>query len=484
MICLPLSAETNRDLKNLLIQAESQPADVLELRLDFLKETPDFSLLLPAHVPVVVSCRSKADGGFFSGNETERRNILAAAAAAGCEYLEVEAVDLAAVVPHKKRATVIVCMHDFQSTPDDLEQRLDALASLPADWVKFAVTHRKPADALRVLENIRRMTKPCIGVAMGEGGLVTRILGPAYGSPFTYANRDAGFEAAPGVPTAGDLAHIYRVAEISPDTKVYGLIGNPIAQSRGYRIMNRAFAHSDVDAVYIPFMCEDAREFLGVFAGAVNLRGLSVTLPHKVAAMKWADERTMNAQRIGSANTLTLTDDGWRANNTDLPAAFESVKAVVDKLGLNLTGADALVLGAGGTTPAVGLALSLLGCKITLAARNPEAAWRIAAALDWEVEDLPTAVKSNWRVVANTTPVGMFPNPDESLFPADNWRPDMLAFDVVYNPPQTKFLRDAAAAGAVTVDGVEMFLRQAGEQFRLWTGKEMPRISALTWGRR
>lgn len=482
MICLPLSAESNIELAKLIIQSETQPADVLELRLDFLKEPPDFPLLIPAHLPIIVSCRSRNDGGFFAGNEIERRQILMDAAAAGCDYLEVEAIDVKAIEPHKKQAKIIACLHDFHGVPDDLEDRVKKLAALPSDWVKFAVTYRRPADCLRVLGAIKKSEKPCIGIAMGEGGLVTRILGPAVGSPLTYANRDPGFEAAPGSPTAGDLARIYRVNEITTKTKVYGIIGNPIAQSRRYRIMNRAFDYLGIDAVYIPFMCENVTEFLNTMVDPLNIQGLSVTIPHKMAAYKWADHHTVNAKRLASTNTLTRTDEGWRANNSDLSASFESIKSVVDNLGLNLTGAEALVLGAGGTTAAVASALSLVGCKITLAARSPDMAWRIASPMDWDVEDLETAVHMKWNVVANTTSVGMIPNTDESLFPPENWHEGMMAVEVVFNPVRTKFLREAAAAGAITVDGVEMFVRQAAEQFRLWTGREMPKLSTLTWG--
>lgn len=486
MICLPLSAESNVQLADLIRQSRSQPADILELRLDFLKEAPDFSQLLPeAHLPTIVSCRSRADGGFFEGTEIERRNILKEAAAAGSAYIEAEAVDVNAVQPHKKKSTLIVCMHDFHGTPQDIEQRVGKLAAMPADWVKFVVTHRRPADSLKVLEIIGKAEKPTIGVAMGEGGLLTRILGPAWGSPVTYANRDPGFIAAPGNPTAADLAKIYRVAGITRETKIYGLMGNPIAQSRRYRIMNRAFDYLGIDAVYIPFWCENANEFLDTATDELNIHGLSVTIPHKMTAYRWARHHSVNAKRLGSTNTLSLKDDGWYANNSDLPASFESIKYVVDNTGLNLTGTEALVLGAGGTTAAVATALSLLGCKITLAARNPEAAWRMASPMEWEVEDLETAVRSNhWQVVANTTSVGMVPNPDASLYPAANWREGMLAVEVVFNPAQTRFLKEAAAAGATTVDGVDMFVRQAAEQFRLWTGHDMPKLSTLTWGSR
>ncbi|MDR1744893.1 MAG: type I 3-dehydroquinate dehydratase, partial [Planctomycetota bacterium] len=417
--------------------------------------------------------------------DADRRAILLRAADSGCAYIDVETADIPFIAGKTPRSTLIVSMHDFAGTPENLIERVRELAALPADWVKFAVTHRHPADSVRVLDAIQKCPKPCIGIAMGEGGLMTRVLGPAYGSRVTFGSLDAGSASAPGQPTAMDLATIYRVRDITRETRVYGLLGNPVAQSGGYRLHNRAFERLGFDGVYIPFLAESAEEFLDAIPGAINLHGLSVTIPHKPAALRWATRRSETAERIEAANTLSRTSAGWRADNTDMPGIFESVKSAADGMGMNLTGTDALILGAGGTTRAAGMALSLLGCRITLSARNPEKAWQIASRMGWEVEGLSAAVRAtSWTAVANTTPVGMYPNAGESLFPAENWRPDMLAFDAVHNPRQTRFLMDAALAGAATVDGVELFMRQAAEQFRLWTGRTMPRISSLTWGGR
>ncbi len=486
MICIPLAAETNAELRTLVTQAETRPVDLLELRLDSLREPPDVEgLAAHARLPLILTCRSPRDGGGFDGSDAERRAILLRAAESGCAYIDVETIDLPFIAGKTPRSTLIVSMHDFEGTPDNLADRVRELAALPADWVKFAVTHRRPVDSVRVLEAIRQCPKPCIGIAMGEGGLMTRVLGPAYGSRVTFGSLDAGRASAPGQPTADELAEIYRVRDITRETRVYGLLGNPVAQSSGYRLHNRAFERLGFDGVYIPFLAESAEDFLDAIPDAINLHGLSVTIPHKPTALRWAARRSETSERIEAANTLSRAESGWRADNTDMPGIFESVKSVADAAGMNLTGSEALILGAGGTTRAAGMALSLLGCRITLSSRNPEKAWHIASRMGWEVEGMSAAVRgAGWRVVANTTPVGMYPNAGESLFPADNWRPDMLAFDAVHNPRQTRFLMDAALAGAATVDGVELFMRQAAEQFRLWTGRAMPRISSLTWGAR
>lgn len=481
MICISLTAQSNKEMVKLLAQASGEPADLHEIRMDDVREPVAVEELVAISTrPVVACCRSRQSGGKFDGSAAERRDLLVRAARAGARCIDAEAVDVPYIVDKVKPAILMASMYDTVGTPENLASQIKDLATLPADWVKFSVTHRRPIDSVRVFEALRAAPKPCVGTAMGDGGLMTRVLGLAYGSEMVYASLEPGYESAPGQPTARDYSRVYRVKELTTDTPVYGLLGNPVAHSRSFRLHNRAFAKLGLDAVYIPFRTESAEEFFDAIPPVIRLRGLSVTMPHKPAALRWADYASESAQRIGTANTLTRTKKGWRADNTDCAGAFESIKDAVANARINLTNAEALVLGAGGTTRAVGLALTLLGCRVTVAARNPEQAWRAASQMDWEVAEWEEAPYGSWRVVANTTPVGMYPNMDETPFPASGWKAGMLAFDAVHNPQETRFLRDAAAAGALTVDGVEMFLRQTQEQFRMWTGEAMPKISSLT----
>ena len=345
--------------------------------------------------------------------------------------------------------------------------------------MKFAVAAVRPSDNLRVFAAIASCPKPCVGIAMGEAGLMSRVLGPAYGSRMTFGSLESGRESAPGQPTARDLAELYRVNSLTRKTAVYGLLGNPVSQSPGYRIHNRAFRELGLDAVYIPFLCENVREFLDSVPSAVNVRGLSVTMPHKRAALDWASVRSEAARSIGAANTLTLGPDGWRADNTDCLAVFEAVKARIEQAGTAVTGGRALVLGAGGTTRAIGVAMAMLGCRVAVAARDAAKAAALAGEMGWGAVLWDEVAEGPWRVVANSTPIGMVPHMDATPFPVSGWRHGMLAFDAVHNPAETRFLREAAAAGALAVGGGDMFIRQAAGQFRLWTGQGMPGAEKL-----
>ncbi len=477
MICISLEAQTNKEMLKRLEQAASEPGDLHETRLDAITEPVEAELVVKSSSrPVVAGCLSREAGGNFDGTAAERREILLRAARAGAAYIKAEAADVHFLAGKVGGAVLIAALADKTCTPANLFQLVNSLAALPADWVGFATTHRRMEDSVRVLEAISQSPKPCFGVATGEGGLVTRILGLACGAQFVYADLEpSGREASPGLPCARDLARLYRVKELTRETPVYGLLGNPVSQSRSFRLHNRAFAKLGLDAVHIPFQSPSAEDFLGIMPEAINLRGLSVTMPHKPAALEWADGASEFARRIGAANTLALTEKGWFASNTDCSGAFESVKDATFAAGVNLTGKHALVLGAGGTTRAVGLALTLLGCRVTVSARNLNKAWDIAGQMGWEAEEWDEAPHGNWELVANTTPVGMYPDLEETPFPSSLWREGMVAFDAIHNPQETRFLRDAAAAGCLIIDGVDMYLRHAADQFHAWTGETMPK---------
>ncbi len=475
MICCSLDAPANGALLRQLAQAAGEPCDVHALPLGLMTEAPAVERLVAASSrPVLAGCLSREAGGFFGGTAPERRELLLRAARAGAAYIVAEPADIPHLAGEVKPAVLVAALVDRAGTPEGLDQALRVLARLPCDWVSFTVTPRRMADAVRALGAFSACGKPCFGASTGEEGLVTRVLGLAYGSRIVTGRLD-GEAGGAALPTVRDLDRLYRVKELTRDTPVYGLLGSRVAHSQTFRLHNRAFAKLGIDAVSIPFRSESAEDFLSAIPGALNLRGFAVTTPHKPAALAWADEANGFARRIGAANILTLTErDAWHAENTDCPDAFESMNETLTAAGVNLTGRHALVLGAGGTTRAAGVALTLLGCRVTVSARDGEAAWGVAEEMGWDVEDWDEAPLGNWDLVANTTPVGMYPDVDETPYPPGCWKKGMIAFDAVHNPRETRFLRDAAAAGCLTVDGMGMYRRNVEKQFRMWTGREMP----------
>lgn len=475
MICVSLSATDNASMFEQMQLAAQQPVAVYALRLDTMREDPEVErLVTAADRPVCVACRSRTEGGEFDGDFEKRRSILLRAVKAGAAYIEAEPGDVRALAPHKGEAILIAAFRDLRRTPPDLEKHLCELARLPADWISFAVTVRHPGDNLVIFEAIAASPKPCIGIGLGEEGSITRILGPALGSKMTYGELEREPDSSPALPTVRELAEVYRVGEIGESTHVYGVLGFPLGCCRAPELFNRGFQELGLDAVYVPFQTQSAENFFNTIPQGIYLKGLSVATPHKLAALAWADSASEAARRIGAANTLTLRPDGWRADNMECLVLFDALKRATDAAGITLTNAPALVMGSGATARAIGVAFTLLGCRVTVAGRLEDRTKRLAYDMNWEAENWKDAGYGAWQAVGNGTPVGMAPDVDATPFPSDAWRPGMFAFDAVHQPRETRFMRDARAAGAFVMDMEDMLQLQVAAQFRMWTGLALP----------
>lgn len=325
MICIPISGSTNESMLALIAQAEKEPADLYEYRFDCMDESPDVETLIKAASrPVMATCRSVNEGGSFRGGFAERRSILRRAGFAGAAYIDSEASDLASLA-ECGGAIRIISMHDFDATPVDLEYRISALSSTPADWVKFAVTARSYADNLTLFKALAKCTKPAIAIAMGEMGVVSRILGPRFGSRVTFGSLGTGLESAPGQTTATDLVELYRVRSITDKTRLLGYLGHPDHPADGHLVHNRAFRNAGMDAVCIPFLARDAGDFLNSIPDGIGLCRLAVAPCHERDALAWAASATPEARRNGGANVLCRIDGHWVADHTVRPATTESV---------------------------------------------------------------------------------------------------------------------------------------------------------------
>lgn len=273
-----------------------------------------------------------------------------------------------------------------------------------------------------------------------------------------------------------------ETSSITPRTRFCALIGNPVGHSLSPAIHNAAFAATGQDFVYVASPVEDVANALAGMRALENFRGMSITIPHKIEAMKYVDEISAADRAIGSINTVIHQDGKLIGLGTDGPGAL---KALVDA-GVDLAGKKVLMLGCGGAARAIAFTLALRGalaelimldinkallegltadlragttCPISGAALN---AAEIAAAM------------ARAEIVIQCTPIGMDPQVDATLIPAELFRPGQTVFDVVYNPLETKLLREAKAAGLQTISGVEMFINQAVLQFEQFTGVAAP----------
>jgi shikimate dehydrogenase len=265
--------------------------------------------------------------------------------------------------------------------------------------------------------------------------------------------------------------------------KLICLIGDPVEHSISPIIHNEVFRVLNLNYVYLAFrvLPEDLMDAVRGLR-ALGVVGFNVTIPHKVSVMKYLDELSPDAEVVGSVNTVVNMGGRLVGYNTDYLGVVNTFK----NLGIKLEGTSATVLGAGGASRAVIYALILGGVeRVFIVNRTLEKAVSLASEFSIKFpntslipmsltqENLREAIQKS-HIVINTTSVGMYPRTEESLVPSDLLRSDLVVMDVVYNPLETKLLRDAKAVGAKVIDGVNMLVYQAVASFKLWTGIDPP----------
>ncbi len=474
MICVSITAATNDEVRDVLKQA-AQVADLAEVRLDFMTEAPNLEAILgDKPCPVICTNRPVREGGRRSGSESDRLALLEQAAVRGADYVDIE-LDSAERLGDMGDAKRIISYHNFAETPDNMPAILDEMKEKGADVAKFATYANRLVDNATMLELVQSSDIPIIGVCMGELGVPTRILTCKFGGLLTFATIAPGAESAPGQIPAAEMRDFYRVHQHGPCTRIYGVIGNPIGHSMSPAIFNAAFKALYMDAVYLAFRVEDVADFVETFK-RIGMLGCSVTIPHKQNIMPFMDEVDDLVKRVDAMNTVAKQGDKLFGTNTDLLAAISGIEeALAEKGDPGIDGKTAVLIGAGGAGRAIAFGLVDRGAELTIVNRTASKAEALAGELgcDWRpLEDLPSLTA---EIIVNSTSIGMHPHEDASPAPADMLKAGMVVFDAVYNPIETKLLRDAKARGAVTVCGFDMFVKQASAQFELWFGQPAPR---------
>jgi len=482
MICVSIGRGRHRHVIAEHRHLADNGIGLVELRLDYIQGNVQVKRLLQGRpCPVIITCRRKSDGGRWEKSEDERRLVLRTAIVEGAEYVDLED-DIAAAVPRYGATKRIVSHHDFHKTPSDLAALHQRLAGMDADIVKIATMANHPNDNLRMLEMVRSSRVPTVGICMGDIGMPTRVLGGQAGAPFTFATFHDDRVLAPGQIGWRQMRDVYRYESISPATRIFGVVADPVAHSLSPVVHNAALAEAGIDAVYLPFRvpAEQITEFL-TEAGRWPLAGLSVTIPHKEAVLKHAAIQDDLVKSIGAANTLSFGPGGIAAFNTDATAAVESLAAAIrdhessepiEGVGVK----TALVLGAGGAARAVAFGLRARGVDVTVSSRTLERSRKIAAEVGCKSVDWAARYRLPYDCLVNATPVGMHPNVDETPFDKEHLRPYMIVFDTVYNPENTLLVKEARATGCRIVTGVDMFVRQAAIQFGIWHDRAAPEL--------
>jgi 3-dehydroquinate dehydratase/shikimate dehydrogenase len=461
-------------------EAVKRGAKFVELRLDFLSRAVDFKRLAPLkQCPWVATLRRPADGGRYNGTEPERMMIIRQAIVSGTfEWVDLE-TDIASTVPRFGPVKRIISYHNTAETPADLEDIYARMLKQDGDVYKIAVAAQSPEDVARVLALQRTAPKPTVAFCMGDIGQPSRFLALKFGAPWIYAafNKERGI--APGLPSFDEFRTTYPVRSITADTKVFGVLGDPVGHSLSPLLHNHMYKKLGVNALYLPFRVPRGQlpAALKVYDD-IPVSGYSVTIPHKEAAATLARESEPNVQSTGSANTLVRRDDGnFVAANSDYTAATDSLKAHLaqkakDGPAVQLSQLSVLILGAGGVARSVAASLHREGAQITIASRTYERAQALAEAVKCKAVDWHARHSVSFDVLINCTPVGMHPNVDESPCHFSALKPGTTVFDTIYTPETTLLIREARSRGCDVITGVDMFVRQAARQIELFTGLE------------
>jgi 3-dehydroquinate dehydratase/shikimate dehydrogenase len=385
----------------------------------------------------------------------------------------------------------VLSFHDFRGRPADLYRKIASMQEHDcASVIKVAFLARSIRDAIEALHLPSTISRPTIALAMGDFGIMSRILAPKFGAFLTFATLRPALATAPGQPTLSELLNVYNFRRINPRTAVYGIVGWPVAHSKSPLVHNAGFLKIGFDGVYVPMPVvhgDDAESGYASFKASLlellgddrlTFRGCSVTLPHKENLVRLAHEMGWLidplARRAGAGNTLVVHEDGTRVLNTDVAAVISCVRSYFTS-----PPRQVLLLGAGGAARAAGVAMREMGALVRVASRTAEKASRLCtemgagwSAASWED---PLAIED--QLVVQCTPLGMLGGPDASANPlaeSSLQRLHVPVFETVYTPRETPFVKAALSRGVHAIYGRDMFIQQARLQFEAWTGQQAP----------
>jgi len=467
-LCETVTGATMREL--LEARDAATAGDMVELRLDGVRDLDVDGALHGRRVPAVVTCRASWEGGRFDGSEDERRRILLRALAAGAEFVDVEWRARFDDVIAQDPSRAVVSFHDFTGVPAGLPDRVAAMRRTGAGTIKVAYAARRLCDTLPL--RAIAAEKDAVVIGMGDPGVPSRLLAARYGSRWTFA----GHGAAPGQIPGARMRDVFRFRSVGAQTRLYGVVSRTAMHSLSPVMHNAAFAAAGLDAVYVPLTTDDFADFLA-YAEAMGFEGASVTIPFKLDALRAASVREPIADVVGAANTLRRrqaapdvsvhpAERPWEATNTDVEGFLAPLEA---RFGTQLAGARATVLGAGGSARAVVAALVSRGLRVTVCARRPEQAAAVAAVAGASAASWPPA-PGTWDLLVNCTPLGGAGRRAESPMsgvPLDG----RAVYDLTYGEGESALVADARRAGCDVLDGLPMLIAQAERQFEWWTGQ-------------
>ncbi|KAM3231479.1 bifunctional 3-dehydroquinate dehydratase/shikimate dehydrogenase, chloroplastic isoform X1 [Capsicum chacoense] len=494
LVYTTLECESPEEMAACMHKAKQEGADLVELCIDsltFSHISQVEHLLKQRTLPSIVSFRPR-------NSEWKKAciQVLKLAVELDVEFVEVDrevVCDevMAELMSRRSNSKIIVSSYVNGGNPTEerLCNLIINLQSTGADVVKLVIDVAYITDVAPVFHMLTHTQVPLIARAAGDRGLISQLLGPKYGAFFICGS--LGGKSTPGLPPLTSIKEVYKLEYVNPDTRVFGVISNPVGHSKGPLLHNPAFRHTGYNGIYVPLLVDNVKEFFRVFS-CNDYAGFSVGIPHKEAAVRCCDEVDPLAKSIGAVNTIIRrpSDSKLIGYNTDCEAC---VTAIEDALRVTfqgkifperkkthghasnvspIAGKLFVLVGAGGAGRAIAFGAKSRGARVVIFNRKYERAKALAAAVSGEAlpyEHLNDFCPEMGMILANASAVGMQPKSDQTPVSKEALRSYELVFDAVYTPRNTRLLQEAAEVGATVVSGVEMFVRQALGQFKLFT---------------
>lgn len=488
MLAVVITGKNRKDVVNAINSLKkSYYEDLIELRLDYIdiKNFDSKSKFLDDIISTakifgktaIITIRKKSESGFFGASEEKRIELLNKSVELGADYVDVESsCDEAAIkkiIKNKRKSKIIVSHHNFKETPDNLSlsKSYNKIKSLNPDLIKIVTYANSVTDNFKIFDLIKKAgkeNKKIIAFCMGPYGEFSRILSIILGSAVTYASISHGKESASSQIALNEMKNVYRIKNLNKNTKIAGLIGNPVEHSWSHIIHNSAFEKLGINAVYLKFRVDKLKEFIEYFRN-MNALGFSVTIPHKVQAIDYLDEIDKTAKAIGAINTIVARNKKFIGYNTDCNAAMHALqeKTVLENK-------KVVILGAGGSARSIAYGLIENKSDATILSRKIQNAKSLGEYFKCNYGSLNNLKNIDYDILINTTPVGMYPYINASPIPLNLVKKNKVVFDIVFNPYKTKLLEYAKNKGCTTIHGLDMLVNGAALQFKLWTNKDAP----------
>lgn len=456
-ICVPIIGPTFSDANDQINRALSC-ADLIELRLDLwqpfdLEEFKAWFRQLP--LPAILTVRSANEGGRFWGSDEERVALLKELLLLEPAYIDIELSHLPLFAGLPRGQTLVIgSLHTRGGLP--------TTPSLEADLWKMVIESDRVAPLFDLYDWVdRHPDRKVIPLCMGKQGPLSRLLAPLMGSPIVYASLDEEHAVVPGQIPAVELRKFYPYDQLTPSTRLMGVIGGPqVAKSLGRFIHNQLLMRHAVNAVYLPIPIEaDECPLFLERCRRFNPIGFSVTMPHKerMAAL-------IGAKEIGAINTLRLAHGEFEGCNTDGIGALAAIEGSRSVRGRKLA-----ILGAGGAARAIAAEAKRRGAQVCLYNRTEERAQKVAQQLGVDWAPLSELASAPYEILVQATSVGM---EGGQPIPSAWIREGALLLEIITRPAETPLMIAARERGAQVIGGSEMYLHQAVAQVAYWLGIE------------